>query len=517
MRNRWHLCLFALLAAASGCEVGPNYHSPRMNVPADYSAVKPTGSPRLGPPSQNNSVELATWWEALHDPELNRLIARAVAANPDLHIATNHLQEAREAEAVVTGQSLPAAEFAMGAGRGTGTNVTKGRISQPLNAGTNTGGYKEITQVLGFDAAWEVDLFGQLRRESEAVQADSRAAFDLHNEVLITLLGDVARSYLDVRTLQARVDIAQQNIASEQRLVDYSNVRFQRGLSNELDAALADRELAAAQSVLQPLQAQLAAAKRSVAVLIGQFPEDLGTELDQTAPIPQAPVELPTGLPAELLRRRPDVLEAENQMIAANARIGVATANLYPQIYLTAGYGWQGQGLGRSPVKWNDVWSIGPAVRWALFDFGTMDAAIQTSDFQTREALWNYRKVVMNAVREVDDALQNYDAERSRLQNLSRALTAAQRAYTLAKQRYDRGIIDFLNVLDAERQLFTLQDELTQSQEQTVTQFIALCKALGGGWEGFAPPPPPPSLRPAIVAVADDALHPSRPSPLQRP
>jgi NodT family efflux transporter outer membrane factor (OMF) lipoprotein len=462
-------------------------------------------------------VKLATWWQALHDPELNSLIDRAVVANPDLHIATNRLQEAREAEAVVTGESLPAAEFALGAGRGTGTNVTKGRISQPLNAGTNTTGYKEITQVLGFDAAWEVDMFGQLRRESEAVRADSAAAMDLHNQVLITLIGDVARSYLDVRTLQARVEIAQENIASEERLVDFSTTRFQRGLANELDAALAQREFAAAQSVLEPLQAQLSAAKRSLAVLIGEFPEDLGTELDSTAPIPEAPAELTSGLPAELLRRRPDVLAAENQMIAANARIGVATANLYPQVFLTAGYGWQGQGLGRSPVKWNDIWSIGPAVRWALFDFGTTDAFIQTADFQTREALWNYRKTVINAVREVDDALQNYDAERARLQSLSRGLTAAQRAYTLAKQRYNRGIIDFLNVLDAERQLFLLQDELALSQEQTTTQFVALCKALGGGWEGFAQPPPPPSLRPAILAVADDALHPSRPGPLQRP
>jgi len=509
--------MLALAAVVGGCEVGPNYHAPHMNLPAGYAAAPAAGPPRLGPSSPNNSVELATWWEALHDQELDALIQSAVAGNPDLRIAVNHLQEAREAEAVVTGQSLPAAEFALGAGRGTGSNVTKGRISQPLNAGTNTTGYKEITQVLGFDAAWEVDLFGQLRRESEAVQADSRAAFDLHSEVLITLLGDVARGYLDVRTLQARVEIAKQNIAAQEGLVNYSTVRFERGLANELDAALAQRELAAAQAVLQPLQAQLAAAKRSLAVLIGEFPEDLGDELDKTGPIPDAPIELPRGLPAELLRRRPDILQAENQMIGANARIGVATANLYPQIFLTAGYGWQGQGLGRSPVKWNDIWSIGPAVRWALFDFGTIDAAIQTSDFQTREAVWNYRKTVINAVREVDDALQNYDAERSRLQSLSRALTAAQRAYTLANQRYDRGIIDFLNVLDAQRQLFTLQDELAQSQEETATQFVALCKALGGGWEGFAPPPPPPPLRPAILAVADEAMHPSRQSPLQRP
>jgi NodT family efflux transporter outer membrane factor (OMF) lipoprotein len=273
-----------------------------------------------------------------------------------------------------------------------------------------------------------------------------------------------------------------------------------------LDADLAERELYAFESTLAPLEAQLAAAKRAVAVLLGEFPEDLGKELDQTAPLPQPPAELPTGLPAELLRRRPDVRLAEYQLIAANAQIGVATANLYPQVFLTAGGGWQGQGLGRTPLLWNGIWSVGPAVRWALFDFGTLDAAVKIEDFHTREVLWNYRKSVIVAVQEVDNALQSYDAERMRLSELEQALTAAQRALTVANGRYKRGIIDFLNVLDAQRQLFALQDQYALSEDQTVTQFIAVCKALGGGWEGSAPPPPPAAPRPAIIAAGADAL-----------
>jgi NodT family efflux transporter outer membrane factor (OMF) lipoprotein len=504
-----------------GCTVGPDYRSPQMNVPsrfegqpprpsAEYSTTLPLTTQTAQITTKPASLHLARWWEALNDPELNSLVQRAIRANPDLQIAVNRLQAARSIEAVFTGQSLPDAEFSAGAGNGSGTNSTKGRVSQPLNAGTNTTGLKEITQVLGFDAAWELDLFGHLRRQAEADQADTRAASDYRDQVLVTLIGDVARSYMDVRTLQARIDINQQAIKVQQDTAEYAEGRYQRGFVGELDAALADRELRTTESTLAPLQAELATAKQSVAVLLGEFPEDLGTELDQTAPLPQPPAELPTGLPSDLLRRRPDVRLAENQLIAANAQIGVATSALYPQIFLTAGAGWQGQGLGRTPVRWDDIWSVGPAVRWALFDFGTIDAAINVENFHTREMLWEYRKSVINAVQEVDSALQSYDAQRTRLSDLAGAQTAAERSLTLANGRYERGIIDFLNVLDAQRQLFILKDQYALSEDQTVTQFIAVCKALGGGWEGFAPPPAPRGPRPAIVAAVADALTPSR-------
>jgi NodT family efflux transporter outer membrane factor (OMF) lipoprotein len=502
--------LMIVATLLSGCTVGPNYHSPKLSLPQHFQPIATNTAT-----TQPAPLNLTRWWEALHDPELNSLIERAIRANPDLQIAVNRLQAARSIEAVFTGQSLPDAEFSAGVGRGSGTNSTKGRVSQPLNAGTNTAGLREITQVLGFDAVWELDLFGHLRRQAEVEQANTRAAADYRDQVLVTLIGDVARSYMDVRTLQARIDINKQAIKVQQDSADYAEGRYQRGFVGELDAALADRELRTTQSTLAPLQAQLAIAKQSVAVLLGEFPEDLGAELDQTAALPQPPTELPTGLPSQLLRRRPDVRLAENQLIASNAQIGVATSALYPQIFLTGGAGWQGQGLGRTPVRWDDIWSVGPAVRWALFDFGTIDAAINVENFHTRELLWNYRKSVITAVQEVDSALQNYDAQRTRLSDLSGALAAADRSLTLANGRYERGIIDFLNVLDAQRQLFILKDQYALSQDQTVTQFIAVCKALGGGWEGAPPPPAPRSPRSAIVAVARDLLTPSR-SPIDR-
>jgi NodT family efflux transporter outer membrane factor (OMF) lipoprotein len=506
-----------IAVAITGCTVGPDYHSPKMKLPQSFT-VAPTTQPTTAiattQPAQQ-PVDLSRWWESLNDPQLNSLIDRAIAANLDLRIAVNRLQEAREIEAVTTGESLPDAEFSAGAGRGTGTNSTKGRVSPPLNAATNTTGLHEITQVLGFDASWEVDLFGQLRRQAQAVAADTQAAAEFRNQVLVTLIADVARNYIDMRSLQVRVDLTRQSIAVQQRTADFARVRYQRGLANELDAVLAERELATAQSTLAPFEAQLAESKRAIAVLLGEFPEQLDAELHAAQPMPTPPDEVASGLPGELLRRRPDIRQSEAQLIAANARIGVETANLYPQLLLTAGGGVQGQGLGREPITWSGIWSAGPAVRWSLLDFGTTDAAIAAQDFRTREMLDQYRKTVITAVEEVDNALTNYNAQRSRLADLSRALHAADRAFTLANQRYDRGLTDFLNVLDAQRQLFALQDQYAVSEDATVTQFIAVCKSLGGGWEDQTRTAPLPTLRPAILAAGADIFTPSH-GPLDR-
>jgi NodT family efflux transporter outer membrane factor (OMF) lipoprotein len=498
--------LFLLtVGVVAGCTVGPDYHKPQMNVPASFSAAttQPTPTAQIStlPSAPAPGVDVARWWESLNDAELNSLVDRAIGANPDLHIALNRLQEAREVVAVINGQELPTAEFSAGLGRGSGSDSTKGRIAQPLNAGTNTAHYREITQVGGFDAAWELDLFGRLRREEQAAIATARAAGDNRNQVLVTLIGDVVRTYADVRAVQQRIAVNKQAIAVNRQSADYAAGRYRQGLANELDARLAERELHVAESTLKPLEAQLAASQRALAALLGEFPEDLGNELDATAPLPDPPTALASGIPAEVLRRRPDVNQAENQLIAANARIGVATANLYPQIQLTGGVGYQGQGLGQSPVKWDNVWSIGPAIRWSLFDFGTIDAAIHIEDYRTRETLWNYRKTVINAVREVDDALWNYQAERDREQQLLAAQTAAQRALDIATGRYQQGIIDFLNVLDAQRQLYAIEDQYAQARQATITQFAAVYKSLGGGWESFSSIPDIKKPKPAILAA----------------
>ena len=502
-----------LCVALGACKAGPDYVAPQVTTPAAFdtapakveehadaaAAAKPPAKP--SPP-----VDLAHWWSALDDAELDSLIGRAIDANLDLQIAVGRVQEVREIEASVTGSSLPQVEASAAAARGTGTNSTKGRIAPPLNAATDTSGLTEITHVAGFDASWELDLFGRLRREAEVMRANTQAALDLRDEVLVTLLAEVARGYVDVRSLQLRLSLAAQTIGVVQKSVDIARVKLQRGIVNDLDVVLAERQLATVQSRIAPLQARLAAAERRVSVLLGRNPEELRGELDAGAPLPVPPAEIPTGIPGDLLRRRPDVRAAESRLVAANARIGVATALLYPQIVLTGGVGWQGQGLGRTPVEWADVGSIGASLHWPLLDFGAIDALVHAEDYRTQEMALGYRRAILSAVQEVDDALTDYHAERTRLASLDQAVDAGKRALDLANKRYDRGLADFLNVLDAQRQLFELQDQYALSEEQTVTQFIAVCKALGGGWEGSAPPPAPATPQPAIIAAFSHAF-----------
>jgi NodT family efflux transporter outer membrane factor (OMF) lipoprotein len=501
--RRWAALLAAVLVPA-GCTVGPNYHRPQVEV-SDRFSHWPATQPATIPAGQASpNLDLAHWWEAMGDEELNSLLARAVQSNLDIQIAITRLQQARVAEAVFYGAALPDLNFSAAAARGTGTNETRGRIDGPLNAASNASGLRELTHLLGADTEFELDLFGNLRRQGQAVAADAVAAGELRNQVLITVLGDVTRSYVLIRTLQLRVAIAEQAIDAQRQSAQVVRTRFARGITNELDVALANRELETTEAVLAPLQARLVAAKRNLAVLLGEPPDSLMRELVSESPLPTPPTEVAAGLPGDLLRRRPDVRQAEAQIIAANARLGVAISNLYPRIFLTAGGGVQGQGLGRTPVTWRGVWSAGPTVEWPLLDFGTVDAQIQQQDQITREQVANYRKLILAAIQQVDDSLTNYDAERSRLGSLTRAVAAAQRALELATERYNRGIINYLNVVDAERELYNLQDQFAVSENTAVADFVDICQSLGGGWQGFAPPPPLRQPLPAILATAND-------------
>jgi NodT family efflux transporter outer membrane factor (OMF) lipoprotein len=284
--------------------------------------------------------------------------------------------------------------------------------------------------------------------------------------------------------------------------------RFDRGITNELDLALAKRELAQVQSTVPPLQSLVFAAQRRVAVLLGQFSEDLIRELNSSAPIPKIRAQIEPGMPLELLRNRPDIREAERQLAAATARIGVATANLFPNVGVTAGAGFQGQGLGRPSAGNKFIWSAGPTLYLPLLDFGALDALVTIEDLRTHEALVYYRKTILDAVEEVNNAITDYAAQQENLDDLGRALTAAQQAVSLATQRYDRGLTDFLNELDALRQYFVIEDQYAQAEEGVTLQFVALCNALGGGWQHFGPAKPLPSLRPAVIAGVTRLLDP---------
>jgi NodT family efflux transporter outer membrane factor (OMF) lipoprotein len=464
-------------------------------MPAAFASAPSTTQPSTA------VVDTAQWWKSLNDPELNSLIARAVNANPDVQIALMHLQEARTFEYVASGQALPYLDVAGGAGRGSGTNSTKGRVPGPLNAGTNTTGLKEITEVAGFDAAWNMDLFGGLRRQIEAARFDTQAAAQARNEALVVLIAQVAAAYIDQRGVEFRLRIAGADISSEQHSTDVVKARYQRGFTTELDVALAQRQFAEVEAEIAPLEAARQADERRLAVLLGQFPGALAAELSHAEPLPTLPATITPGLPVELLRRRPDIQQSERELAASTARIGVAISALYPQVFITGGAGFQGQGLGRTPIENSFIGSIGPSAYWPLLDFGTLDALVQVQDYRTKELLLTYQKTVLIAVEQVDNAVDNYDSQQQLLQQLDTALDAANRAVEVVTQRYNRGFTNYLDVLDAQRELYGLQAQYATAQEQVILEFINLYEALGGGWENYQSVPAVRKPRPAILAI----------------
>src|SRR5208282_2076655 len=451
IRLRHIAALTAHLSLLAGCTVGPDYQAPKPELPLAFVAAAAPG------PGDAVALDETRWWESFHDRELTALVERAIAGNLDFKVALARLQEAQTQEAVVVGTALPKIGVSGAIATGTGSDLTRGRVAEALHSADNRNG-GQITQVIGFDAGWEIDLFGKLRREIEASGDDAQAAAEARNDTLVTLIADVVRAYFDQRGLQMRLAALQRSVATAQQTVDFVQKRYDRGLTDELDVTLAERELAILKARISPFQAQVAAARYSIAVLLGEYPEAIDKELSKPSMIPALPVAVDSGLPVDLLRRRPDIREAERQLAGATARIGVATANLLPRLDMTGAVGWQGVSgatVAASPL----IWAVGPAASWALLDFGTLDALVDVADLRTKEYLLTYKQMVLRAVQQVDTATDDYTAEQKSLHNLDEALDAAQRSVTLASQRYDVGVTDFLNVLDAQRQEYELDDQ----------------------------------------------------------
>ena len=498
-----------LLAAVLGaCAAGPNYHVPQLPVPEHYAGAEGAAAPAeageaAGAPAR---VELAVWWRALQDPELDSLIERAVAGNPDLIIALDRLQAARTFEAAVIGTVLPEAGASAGAGRGTGSDLTRSRAAPALISADNTSGLQHLNEIGGFDALWELDIFGKYRREIEAARYDEQATRAARNAVLVSVVADVARAYVDLRGLQVRASVLASAIGALRESLRIVSIRYERGITNELDVTLATRELATLEAQAAPLDAQVRAAEYTIATLLGAYPEDLVQELSATAMVPSVPGAVDAGVPPQLLRRRPDIQRAERELAGATARIGIATAELFPALGVSGAIGFQRQSLEGQPVLGQHIWSLGPAAVWPLLDFGALDAQVEIADLQTRALLVSYKQTIQQAVREVDTSYGLYMAEQQSLVKLGTALIASQRAVTLVSERYERGVTDFLNVVDAERQEYEIEEQYTASQVAAAEQFIALYRSLGGGWENYQDLPPIHHPEPAIIAAFQRVL-----------
>jgi NodT family efflux transporter outer membrane factor (OMF) lipoprotein len=500
VKKRIAFSLLGIAVTISGCAVGPDYLPPDSAMPGSF--LTPRGR-EVTLSSNSGSADLTQWWRMLHDRKLDSLVARALESNLDLEVALTRVQAARAVIAVEANRALPEVDAGYGAAAGTGTDNTKAVAPAALRAGDNSKNLSSINQIGGLDAAWELDLFGKIRRAVEARTADAEALKDARDWLFAVVAADVARAYLDMRAHQRELVVLGKNIAVARNNLELAQTRLNRGLTNELDVSLAQRQLATLESDTAPLAAQVDVSRHAIAVLMGRFPEELAPELARSGPLPALPARIPLGLPVDLLRRRPDIRDAERRLAAANALVGVAIAQLFPTVILIGGGGGQG-GVAASPAAVPMTWigAIGPSVTMPVLDFGGLDAQIEIADLQTRGLLASYKQTILTAVQQVDDAVASYNAQLTRLNSLDRALQAALQAAKIASERYDRGLTDFLNVLDAERALYDIEERHVVARQAAADSFVALCKALGGGWSPDAVIPPIRPPQPALIAAS---------------
>jgi multidrug efflux system outer membrane protein len=457
------------LVLLAGCTVGPDYAPPPAAPPEDWATPLAGGE-------DDAAADLTRWWAALNDPMLDSLVERARAGSLDLRLAEARVREARALRGVAAADQFPTVD-ARGEYTGARTSENVGGSSFGP-AGSETDLYS-----VGFDASWEIDIFGGVRRGVEAADADVQALEEGRRDVLVTLLAEVARNYVEARSFQQRLDVARANVAAQQTAVDLTGARFQAGLVSELDVMQATSNLASTRSQIPTLETGRRQAVHRLGVLIGQAPGALLAELEAPAPVPQGSGRVPVGLPSDLLRRRPDIRRAERELAAQTARIGVATADLFPKFALTGSIGLDAEEAASLFESGSLAWAWGPRVQWRVFDAGRIRANIRAQEARRDQNLAAYDSTVLGALEEVENALVAYGQEQERQAALGEGAAAAERSVVLAADLYRQGLSDFQNVLDAQRTLYELQDGLAASEASVTTNLIALYKALGGGWE----------------------------------
>jgi outer membrane protein, multidrug efflux system len=473
------IVVIALVFVTAGCSVGPNYKRPDSKPPANWNEAQQNGI-------DTRAAELTRWWTAFDDPLLNSLIGRAVQSNLDLRLAEARIREARALRAVTASGFWPTVDVSGSYTRNRASenavgSPTQGAVAAPSGgADLNQSFYRS-----GFDASWEIDVFGGVRRSVEAADATIEASIENRRDVLVTLLGDVARNYIDFRGFQHRIDVARANLKAQQETWELNKVRFEAGLASDLDVAQAEGQVNTTAAQIPTLEAQLKQAAHRLDLLLGLEPGVLWSEVSNEAPIPALPPEVLVGLPSELLRRRPDIRRAERQLAAATAQVGAATADLFPRFFLTGAAGLQSASASDWFSGGSRFWSIGPTVRWPIFDAGRIRANIEVRNAQQEQALRQYEKSILTALEDVENSLVNYSREQARHQSLTEAVAANRRAVAMANELYTNGLVSFLNVLEAQRSLYASESDLAQSQAAMASNLVALYKALGGGWETY--------------------------------
>ncbi|MGJ0516817.1 MAG: efflux transporter outer membrane subunit [Methylomicrobium sp.] len=466
--------LMLIVGTISGCTVGPDYVPPKTPTPAQWSEL---------PTSANHLKDNNAWWKTFGDPELDRLIDEATITNPDLKQAIQRIRIARTQRTQAVAAGLPTLSAQSTASRRLNSITSPTGTTGAFGGGAFGIGNRVINIFqAGFDAQWELDLFGGIRRTVEAAEANTEAEVENRRALMVSLLGEVASQYITLRANQQLLAVIRDNLLVQQDALHLTQERQKAGLASELDVAQAQAQADATAAERPLYEAQIRLALHALSVLLDRTPGELTQRLQQPAQIPLPAKPVDADLPSELLRRRPDIRSAERRLAAANAEIGAAVAAQYPRINLAAFIGLQNTDITDFTML-GKSWSMASTLAFPIFNWGSIKANIEGKQARHQELLYAYRATVLNAFKEVEDALASLEQERQRLEQLKAAEAAENLVFDLAQERYLKGLTGFLDVLSAERSLLVRQLALIESQARLAGQRVALYKALGGGWE----------------------------------
>ncbi|WP_321505505.1 efflux transporter outer membrane subunit [Breoghania sp.] len=454
------------LSVLAGCAVGPDYRAPDMLLPTKWA--------HAGKEHSRDLPKLEAWWTALGDPILNDLVDEAVASNLDVAAAKARIREARASYRQSTGALFPSLN---GSASGKRSKSSAGSA----DAGPGVVGNQFAS---GFDASWELDIFGANRRAREAARYSADAAEDDLEDTLVTLIGDVATNYIEARGYQARIALASRTAASQNETADLTRKQFEAGGTSGVDVANATGQASSTEASIPTLRISYAAAVHRLSVLLGREPDAVASRMKKPRRIPHPKAPLPAGIPADVLIARPDVRLAERRLAQYTARVGAAEAARYPAISLTGAIGTSAREIGDLGRNSTISWSFGPSLSVPIFNAGKLKAAVEVAEAQRDQYFVAYHAAVLTALEDVENALVSMRQQRIRVGKLSKSVANYRRAVKLSRSLYQTGSSSFLDVLTAERSLYSAEDAMIASQVQIATAYVSLNKALGGGWNG---------------------------------
>ncbi len=447
--------------------MGPDYTPPPADAPDSYLADRHRGL-------VDGATELSEWWKNLGDPTLDSLIQRSLQNNLDLREALARIREAR-ARRVITGTQLLPTIDASG-------SFSRDQRSDEIANG-EFGVRVANTYAVGLDASWEVDLWGRIRRINEAASAEIGLSVEDARDALVSVLAETALNYVELRNSQELIRIAQANIELQEQTVELTRNQFNANLVSQLDVSQARSNLESTRASLPPLKADARAARNRLAVLLGMFPGALEEELRSPAPIPSPASQVAVGIPADIIRQRPDIRRAERELAAETARIGIAEGDLYPRLSLLGSIGLQAEHSSDLLDGRAAAFRIAPSLTWNVFDRRRIRGNIEVADARQEQALLRYERSVLRALEETENAMVRFAYDQDRRDSLETAVAQARRAVELSEDQYRQGLVSFQSVLDSQRFLFGIESSLASTRASITTDLISLYKALGGGWE----------------------------------